>query len=74
MEIAWVIGLIPLPKDVLPSHVTKLTEISKKLHNLKGKDEKLLIELDNIVSILYGLSLENDLPAMQDFLKFFAAG
>lgn len=66
---AYHLGLVPLPQKVKEGK-SELLSLSKKLHEIEGKDEKLLRELDERVAELYGLT-EDELKTMKDFLGFF---
>ena len=72
-HLGWYMGVIPIPKALLTKPPKRLVEISRKLHEVKGQDEELLNELDEVVAELYGLTKE-ELKTMQEFLEFFTAG
>jgi len=67
---SWVIGLLPIDQAFVGAECDKIIDLSRKLHKLKGHDQKLLGELDRAVAKIYGLS-DVELREMHAFFEFF---
>ena len=69
---AWTVGLVPIPKALAESgrdlSLRELADLSKKMHNAKGEDAALALELDRHVAELYGVH-EDDLAELRGYLK-----
>ena len=69
----WYMGVIPIPTPMRTLEHQELIQLSKRLHEIAGKDAEALSRLDEVVTGLYGLSKE-ELETMKEFLEFFVAG
>lgn len=71
-HISWTVGLVPLPKAVAEGSmknpkIKKIIQLSKKMHECKGGDSEVAVQLDKIIAGLYGIS-RKELDLLRDYL------
>jgi len=71
-HISWTVGLVPLPKVIADGNmkdpkIKEIIKLSKKMHECKGTNSEVSVQLDRAIAELYGIS-KKELDLLRDYL------